>query len=140
MRRRAHGTTFDVELDPLFVVASHEVLGRAVTNLLDNAVKWSPPAGTVRVRLQGNRLRVSDAGPGIAEADLPYVFDRFFRGETGRRTRGTGLGLSIVAKTMDEIGGTVTAGRSAAGGAELVLQLPGVTSREAVSNLLVPSR
>ena len=139
VRRRANGATFDVDLDPLFVVANAEALGRAVTNLLDNAVKWSPPGGTIRVRLEGNRLRVGDAGPGIPEADLPFVFDRFFRGESARKTRGTGLGLSIVAKTVHEMGGTVQAGRSAEGGAELTLQLPGVTSREAVSSLLIPT-
>jgi two-component system sensor histidine kinase MprB len=139
VRRRAQGATFDVDLDPLFVVANAEALGRAVTNLLDNAVKWSPPGGTIRVRLEGNRLRVSDAGPGIPEADLPYVFDRFFRGSSARKTKGTGLGLAIVAKTMDELGGSVEAGRSAEGGAELTLVLPGVTSREAVSSLLVPT-
>ena len=139
VQRRAGGITFDVELQPLFVVANADSLRRAVTNLLDNAVKWSPPGSTVRVRLAGNRLQVSDAGPGIPEADLPYVFDRFFRGESGRHTKGTGLGLAIVAKTMDEIGGSVHAGRSAEGGAELTLQLPGVTSREAVSSLLVPA-
>ncbi|SEQ59065.1 ATP-binding protein [Microlunatus flavus] len=139
VQRRAQGVSFDVELQPFFVVANADSLRRAVTNLLDNAVKWSPPGSTVRVRLEGNRLRVSDAGPGIPDADLPYVFDRFFRGESGRKTKGTGLGLAIVAKTMDEIGGSVHAGRSAEGGAEFTLQLPGVTSREAVASLLVPS-
>jgi two-component system, OmpR family, sensor histidine kinase MprB len=140
VRRRAAGIDFDVAMEPLFVVANAEALGRAVVNLLDNAVKWSPAGGTVRVRIEGNRLRVSDAGPGIPEADLPYVFDRFFRGESGRKTKGTGLGLAIVAKAMDELGGTVQAGRSAEGGAEFTLQLPGVTSREAISSLLVPTR
>ena len=139
VRRRAQGVTFDVELQPLFVVADAESLRRAVTNLLDNAVKWSPPGAVVRVRLDGNRLRVSDAGPGIPEADLPYVFDRFFRGETGRKTKGTGLGLAIVAKAMDDIGGSVHAGRSPEGGAEFTLHLPGVTNRDAVSSLLVPA-
>jgi two-component system sensor histidine kinase MprB len=139
VRRRAEGATFDVELEPLFVVANAEAFGRAVTNLLDNAVKWSPPGGTIRVRLEGNRLSVSDAGPGIPDADLPYVFDRFFRGESARKTKGTGLGLAIVAKTMNEMGGTVQAGRSAEGGAEFTLQLPGVTSREAVASLLIPT-
>ena len=56
-----------------------------MTNLLDNAVKWSPPGGTVRVQLEGDRLRVADQGPGIAEADLPYIFDRFYRGDTARQ-------------------------------------------------------
>jgi two-component system sensor histidine kinase MprB len=139
VRRRAQGMTFDVELDPLFVVANAESLGRAVTNLLDNAVKWSPPGGSIRVRLQGNRLRVADAGPGIPDEDLPFVFDRFFRGESARKTKGTGLGLAIVAKAVEEMGGTVSAGRSAEGGAEFTLQLPGVTTREAVPSLLVPT-
>ena len=139
VRRRAHGTTFDVRLDPLFVVANSESLGRAVTNLLDNAVKWSPPDGTIRVELEGNRLRVSDEGPGIPDADLPYVFDRFFRGASARNTKGTGLGLAIVAKTMDEMGGSGQAGRSAEGGAEFTLQLPGVTTPEAISSLLIPA-
>ena len=139
VRRRAQGAVFDVELDPLFVVANVDSLRRAVTNLLDNAVKWSPPGGTIRVRLEGNRLRVCDEGPGISDADLPYVFDRFFRGASARQTKGTGLGLAIVAKTMDEIGGTVTAGRSPEGGASFTLQLPGVTTRDAVASLLVPT-
>ena len=90
---------FDVELDPLYVVGESDTLERAVTNLLDNAVKWSPPGGTIRVQLEGDRLRVADQGPGIAEADLPHVFDRFYRADTARNTPGTGLGLSIVAQT-----------------------------------------
>ncbi|HEY0238630.1 MAG TPA: sensor histidine kinase, partial [Friedmanniella sp.] len=70
---------------------------------------------------------------------LPYVFDRFFRGATARNTHGTGLGLSIVAKTVEDHGGTVTAGRSTDGGAEFTVQLPGVTNREALPNLLIPA-
>ncbi len=70
-RRRGHGLVFDVELDPFYVVGQSDPLERAVTNLLDNAVKWSPPGGTVRVQLEGDRLRVADQGPGIATADLP---------------------------------------------------------------------
>ena len=97
-RRRGRGLDFDVELDPFYVVGVPDALERAVTNLLDNAVKWSPPGGTIRVQLEGNRLRVADEGPGIAEEDLPHVFDRFFRADTARNTPGTGLGLSIVAQ------------------------------------------
>ena len=139
VRRRGGDRVFDVELGELYLVGDPDGLERMTTNLLDNAVKWSPPGSTIRVRLQGNRLRVSDSGPGIPEADLPYVFDRFFRGETARNTQGTGLGLSIVAKTAEDHGGTVSAGRSSDGGAEFVVQLPGVTSREALPSLLVPS-
>jgi signal transduction histidine kinase len=136
VRRRGQDRVFDVELQPLFMMGHAESLSRAVVNLLDNAVKWTPSGGTIRVRLEGNRLRVSDEGPGIPEADLPYVFDRFFRGQTGRGTPGTGLGLSIVAKTVEDHGGKVQAGRGPSGGAEFTIQLPGVTSREALSTAL----
>lgn len=130
VRRRAHGLTFDVELDPFYLVGEADSLERAVTNLLDNAVKWSPPGGTIRVQLEGHRLRVADQGPGIAEADLPFVFDRFYRADTTRNTPGTGLGLSIVAQTIQQHGGWVKAGRSAQGGAEFTVHLPGSSSAE----------
>ncbi|WP_183342535.1 sensor histidine kinase [Microlunatus antarcticus] len=132
VRRRGPGLDFDVELDPFYVVGVSDALERAVTNLLDNAVKWSPPGGTVRVQLEGNRLRVADEGPGIAEADLPRVFDRFFRADTARTTPGTGLGLSIVAQVVRQHGGVVRAGRSAQGGAEFTVVLPGARSLEAL--------
>jgi two-component system sensor histidine kinase MprB len=132
VRRRGFGLNFDVELNPFYVVGDSDMLERAVTNLLDNAVKWSPPGGTVRVQLEGDRLRVADQGPGIDEADLPHIFDRFYRGDTSRNTPGTGLGLSIVAQTATQHGGWVKAGRSAQGGAEFTVQLPGASSLEAV--------
>lgn len=137
VRRRGGDRVFDVQLDELYLVGDPDGLERMTTNLLDNAVKWSPAGSTIRVRLEGNRLRVADSGPGIPEADVPYVFDRFFRGDTARKTQGTGLGLSIVAKTIEDHGGTVTVGRSSDGGAEFVVQLPGVTNREALPSLLV---
>jgi two-component system, OmpR family, sensor histidine kinase MprB len=129
-RLRAHGLLFDVELNPFYVVGDSDSLERAVTNLLDNAVKWSPPGGTIRVQLEGDRLRVADQGPGIAEADMPFIFDRFYRGDTARQTPGTGLGLSIVAQTITQHGGWIRAGRSAQGGAEFTVQLPGATGLE----------
>ena len=133
VRRRAHGVEFDVELNPYYVVGEADTLERAFTNLLDNAVKWSPAGGTVRVQLEGGRFRVADQGPGIDEADLPHVFDRFFRAETARNTPGTGLGLSIVAQAVDRHGGWVRASRSAQGGAEFTVQLPGATTLEGLA-------
>jgi two-component system sensor histidine kinase MprB len=130
VRLRAHGLRFDVELNPFYVIGESDTLERAMTNLLDNAVKWSPPGGTIRVHLEGDRLRVADQGPGIAEEDLPYVFDRFYRSDTSRNTPGTGLGLSIVAQAVNMHGGWVKAGRSAQGGAEFTVQLPGSTTLE----------
>ena len=137
-RRRGPSLDFDVELDPFYVVGVSADLERAVTNLLDNAVKWSPHGGTVRVQLEGNRLRVADEGPGIAEEDLPRVFDRFFRADTARTTPGTGLGLSIVAQVVRQHGGTVRAGRSAQGGAEFTLTLPGARSPELLAEAPLP--
>ena len=124
-RRRGQGLRFDVELDPLFIMGESDTLERAVTNLLDNAVKFSPPGGTVRVHLEGDILRISDEGPGIADEDLPHVFDRFYRSDRARNTPGTGLGLSIVAHTVQSHGGWVKAGHAAEGGAEFTMMLPG---------------
>lgn len=124
-KRRGPGLVFDVQLEPLFLVGEPDSLERAITNLLDNAVKFSPPGGTITVRLVGDRLRISDAGPGIAEADLPHVFDRFYRSDKARTTPGSGLGLSIVAQTIKAHGGWVKAGRSESGGAEFTIRLPG---------------
>jgi len=132
-RRRGPGLSFDVELNPFYLIGESDTLERAITNLLDNAVKWSPAGGTVRVQLEGDRLRVADEGPGIAEQDLPYIFDRFYRADSSRNTPGTGLGLSIVKQTVERHGGTITVGRSAQGGAEFTVRLPGATTFEALT-------
>ncbi len=124
-KRRGPGLSFDVQLEPLFLVGEPDSLERAITNLLDNAVKFSPPGGTVTVRLIGDRLRISDQGPGVDEADLPHVFDRFYRSDQARNTPGSGLGLSIVAQTIKAHGGWVKAGHSETGGAEFTIRLPG---------------
>lgn len=129
-KRRGPNLNFDVELNSLFIVGEPDTLERAITNLLDNAVKFSPPRGTIRVHLEGDTLRISDEGPGIADEDLPHVFDRFYRSDRARNTPGTGLGLSIVAHTIVAHGGKVWAGRSAQGGAEFTVRLPGRTPDE----------
>ena len=129
-KRRGPNLNFDVELNSLFIVGEPDTLERAITNLLDNAVKFSPPRGTIRVHLEGDTLRISDEGPGIADEDLPHVFDRFYRSDRARNAPGTGLGLSIVAHTIVAHGGKVWAGRSAQGGAEFTVRLPGRTPDE----------
>ena len=126
-KRRGPGLNFDVRLDPLYLVGEPESLERAVTNLLDNAVKFSPPGGTIEVHLEGDRLRIADQGPGINEEDLPHVFDRFYRASTARTTPGSGLGLSIVAQTIKSHGGWVKAGVAPGGGAEFTIRLPGTS-------------
>ena len=128
--RRAPGVGFDVALTPWHLLGDANALERAVLNLLDNAAKWSPAAATVTVRLAPTghgtvTLDVADAGPGIADADLPYVFERFYRSPTARTQPGSGLGLAIVAQVAARHGGQVRVGRSPAGGALMALELPG---------------
>ncbi|MBL1074220.1 HAMP domain-containing histidine kinase [Nocardia sp. 2] len=100
-RRHWPAIVFDTTLDPVTVAGVPARLARAVTNLLDNAAKFSPPGATVRVRVSDRTLTVSDAGPGIAADELPFVFDRFYRSATARTTPGHGLGLAIVAQVAE---------------------------------------
>lgn len=123
--RRRSAARFDVEVEPWRVCGEAGALERAVTNLLDNAAKWSPPDGTVTVRLADGVLTVDDAGPGIAPDDLPHVFDRFYRSDDARALPGSGLGLAIVQQVAERHAGAVRADRSPAGGARLVMWLPG---------------
>jgi two-component system sensor histidine kinase MprB len=125
VRRRAPGVHFEEDLEPWMVHGEAPLLERAVTNLLDNAAKWSPPQGTVRVGLHEGRLTVADSGPGIEDEDRPHVFDRFYRSPEARTLPGSGLGLAIVAQTAQRHGGVVSVGESDSGGALLTLRLPG---------------
>jgi two-component system sensor histidine kinase MprB len=99
-------------------------LARAVGNLLDNAVKWSPPGGAVEVRVDDGEVTVRDHGPGIAQSDLPHVFDRFYRAPSARGLPGSGLGLAIVKHVADAHRGTVRAEMAPGGGTLLRLKLP----------------
>ncbi|NLE97541.1 MAG: HAMP domain-containing histidine kinase [Propionibacterium sp.] len=123
-QRRGPGIAFDVDTDHSQVMGDASMLERAVTNLLDNAVKFSPTAGTVTVRLEDGVITVVDAGPGIEEDALPHIFDRFYRSDRARNTPGTGLGLAIVAHTVEAHGGTVKATNDSDGGARFVMRLP----------------
>lgn len=124
VRRRAPGITFVTELEPWPMLGDPALLGRAVTNLLDNAAKYSPPDGTVTVGLHEGTLEVSDQGPGIADEDRPHVFERFYRSSEARSLPGSGLGLAIVKAAADRHGGSVRADRAESGGARLTLRLP----------------
>jgi two-component system sensor histidine kinase MprB len=121
-RRRAPELRFDSRLEPHRIVGARSRLERAVGNVLDNAVKWSPPGGTVEVRLVGGTLTVRDHGPGIAESDLPHVFDRFYRADSARALPGSGLGLAIVRQTVDDHGGSVAVANAAGGGSLVTLR------------------
>jgi two-component system sensor histidine kinase MprB len=129
-RRASNDVTFDVQLQPWTLLGDSSALERAVLNLLDNAVKFSPSGSAVRLTLRqvgdGSAVvEVADAGPGIADADLPHVFERFYRSSEARTLPGSGLGLAIVKQVAQRHGGTATAGRAPEGGALFTLRLPG---------------
>lgn len=127
VQRRAPSLTYDVQLTPWYLQGDPAALERAVTNLLDNAAKWSPPEGTVTVSLHEGALQVADQGPGIADEDLPHVFERFYRSPEARTMPGSGLGLAIVRQVAENHGGRVAAARAPGGGALLGVWLPGVS-------------
>jgi two-component system sensor histidine kinase MprB len=116
-RARANGIAIDVSAEPTVVRGAPDRIQRAVSNLVDNALKWSPGDGRVEIDLSGGRLSVRDHGPGFQEADLPYVFDRFYRADTARSLPGSGLGLAIVRQAAEAHGGEVEAGNAPGGGA-----------------------
>ncbi|WP_254705860.1 HAMP domain-containing sensor histidine kinase [Streptomyces vilmorinianum] len=124
-RLRGPELTFRTDLAPWYVRAEPAGLERALVNVLDNAVKFSPPRGTIEVTLMRGELTVRDHGPGIAPEELPHVFDRFWRSPSARGLPGSGLGLSIVARTVQQAGGTVTLTTPEDGGTAAVLRLPG---------------
>ena len=125
VRRRAPRLTWTIESEPWWVKGELSGLQRAITNLLDNAAKWSPATGTVTVGLKNGTLTVDDEGPGIPDAELGQIFERFYRSSEARSMVGSGLGLAIVRQVAERQGGSVIAARSPAGGARLVLSLPG---------------
>ncbi|QYN33601.1 HAMP domain-containing histidine kinase [Pseudonocardia sp. DSM 110487] len=127
-RSRVPDIEIALDLTSVWVSGRPAALQRAVLNLIDNAGKWSPADRSVQVRLRAEGasavLEVDDAGPGIDAADVPRVFDRFYRADSARALPGSGLGLSIVQRVVDAHGGRVTVARSARGGALLRVDLP----------------
>jgi two-component system, OmpR family, sensor histidine kinase MprB len=133
-RKHAPATALHVELEPTLVAGVPARLERAVSNLIDNAIKYSPPGEPVEIRLHGKELTVRDHGPGIAAEDLPHVFDRFYRGAEARGRPGSGLGLAIVRQVVGQHGGAVAAERAPRGGTLMRLRLPGAEAVELESS------
>jgi two-component system, OmpR family, sensor histidine kinase MprB len=123
-RLHAPNVDFEAELEPTVVLGDPQRLARAVANLLDNACQWSPPDGTVEVRVENGEVRVRDHGPGIREDDLPLVFERFYRASAARGKPGAGLGLAIVREVAEAHGGSTAAANADGGGAEFRFVLP----------------
>ncbi len=133
-RRNAPGIHFEAKLQPFIIEGVPERLGRAINNLLDNAARHSDPVGTVEVTVDTDGVLVRDHGPGIAPGDLPYVFDRFFRGENSRGRQGSGLGLAIVRQVAEQHGGSASASNAPDGGAVFRLRLPSMPVERAGSD------
>jgi two-component system, OmpR family, sensor histidine kinase MprB len=123
-QRRAREIRFEQRLRPSLVHADAQRLGRAISNMLDNACKWSPPGGTVEVEVTDGRVTVRDHGPGFPPDDLDKVFDRFWRADEARGKPGSGLGLAIVQRVTEENDGSAVASNAEGGGAVVSLQLP----------------
>ena len=133
LRRAGGDVGFRVELEPSLVRGDPERIGRAVSNLLGNAVKWSPPGGVVEVGLRGGVLSVRDHGPGFDEEDLPHVFERFYRAAASRAMSGSGLGLAIVQQAADAHGGFAEASNAPGGGALLRVSFGPIVDADVVA-------
>ncbi|WP_330175033.1 HAMP domain-containing histidine kinase [Streptomyces sp. NBC_01498] len=128
-RLRGPDLTIEVALHPWYVRAEPAALERALVNVLDNAVKFSPPGAAVEVALSSRgELTVRDHGPGIPADELPHVFERFWRSPSARALPGSGLGLSIVARTLQQTGGEIALSPAAGGGTVASIRIPGAST------------
>jgi two-component system sensor histidine kinase MprB len=125
LRPSAVSTPIELDLEPTIISGVPARLERAVGNLIDNAIKYSPAGEPVEISLRGDELTVRDHGPGISAEDLPHVFDRFYRGAEARGRPGSGLGLAIVSQVASQQGGSITAESCPGGGTLMRLHLPG---------------
>jgi two-component system, OmpR family, sensor histidine kinase MprB len=117
--RRRGELRYELSVEPTTVSGQADRIARAVSNLVENARKWSPPGGLVEISLRDAVLEVRDHGPGFEETDLPFVFDRFYRAADARKLSGSGLGLAIVRQAAESSGGFVEARNADGGGALL---------------------
>jgi two-component system sensor histidine kinase MprB len=115
---------FATDLTPSVVRGAGNRIERAISNLLDNAGKWSPPGAQVEVAVRDREVSVRDHGPGIVPDDVPFVFDRFWRAKSARGTPGSGLGLAIVRQVADQHDATISIDTPSEGGTRVVLRFP----------------
>jgi two-component system sensor histidine kinase MprB len=121
---RRTGRRITCTTEPIVVRGKGEDLRRVVSNLLDNAHKWSDPGDPIEVIQHGGRVEVQDLGPGILEADLDRIFERFYRADDARTLPGSGLGLAIVRQIVETHGGRVWARRRNDRGSAVGFEVP----------------
>lgn len=136
VRRRRPDVEFTFERAEWYLNGDSFALGRATLNLMDNAAKWSPPNGVVRLTMQpigehAINICVADSGPGIPKAEREKVFERFYRSVQARSMPGSGLGLSIVKQVIERHNGTIKVLDSEDGGTLMQITLPGGKTPEA---------
>jgi two-component system sensor histidine kinase MprB len=127
LRQREPHAAIDAVLHPCLVHADPAALDRAISNLVSNAVKWTRAGDAVRVVVEDGRVSVTDRGPGIADTDLPRIFERFYRAPGARGMPGAGLGLAIVGGVAKANDGTVTV-RTGPDGSTFTLAFPPLSS------------
>src|SRR5262249_21657074 len=132
-QRRSECTVVVDDTTAAEVVGRPRQLERAISNLVDNALKYGSPAGPVEIVVDGTTVTVRDRGPGIGQEDLGRIFDRFYRAVEARSEPGSGLGLSIVDEIVRSHGGSVFARNRDGGGAEVGFTLPASNPGTAVS-------
>lgn len=121
VRRGDSNVSVELDLEPTVVVGDAPRIARALANVVDNARKWSPDGGVIHVSMHDGTVRVRDEGPGIPEAELDLVWDRFHRADTARSMSGSGLGLAIVRQIVEAHGGRAKLRNAPGGGAEVDL-------------------
>ena len=127
-RFEAADLSVERQLVPAWVMADPRWLHQVITNLLTNALKFTPAGGQVRIETDtaGRRaaLRVTDTGAGIPADELPHIFERFWRGRQATQTSGSGIGLAVAAELARAHGGQLTASSQPGRGTEMTLSLP----------------
>ena len=119
---------FNLELEAVMYHGAEALLYHVWSNLINNAIKYSPQGGEIHIGLQakesGYLFSIEDHGPGISEKNLGHIFEKFFQEDTAHKKEGNGLGLAQVKQILDLLGGTVEAKSDGRSGSTFLVRLP----------------